>query len=330
MPGPLQAAFRKRLRKAHGGPYLSIKDEPPVRPTTPRLGTKPKPPVKKRDNQRTYIKPGTQAPPGTRVQEGPRGGRYYEPRGRQGASQALEQAKRDWRGGNAYIDNRGNYRIKREGSSSGPIAPWNKEVKQHFLDVTEFHYEAQGKPIPDAVRDSPSPRYQQGAGQAVHAGKIHHELAAIFKGEGEGAGFMQNAPRPGFNVNISGDRRDIGRRFEQLEDVDGVWEGEREKAWMANYPQQTNPRQVLQTAAAAGLANDQDAVFVRFDGPNAPSAAWDKGEAFTLQTPLGIIDMVNPSAKNLKAAVKMARRFGGGQYVTRPVWTRLLERGKHY
>ncbi len=274
MPGALQAAFRKRLakaadqsaatsgrprpkpkpwirvhvraavkavRKAHGGAYQSITDEPPVRPTTPRLGAdpyakpkpKPKPPVKKHDT---------------------------------------------------------------------PKSPH----KEH------------------------DPRYRQGVGGAVHAGKIHHELAAIFKGKYEGAGFMQNAPRPGFNVNISGDRTDIGRRFEQLEDVDGVWEGQREKAWMANFSQQSNPRQVLQTAAAAGLANDEDAVFVRFDGPNAPSAQWEKGTAFALQTPQGIIDMVDPSKKNLKAAAKMAKRFGGGQYTSRPVWKRLLEKGKHY
>lgn len=233
MPGPLQAAFRKRLRKAHGGPYLSIKDEPPVRPTAPRLGTKPPVKVKKHDT---------------------------------------------------------------------PKSPH----KEH------------------------DPRYRQGVGQAVHAGKIHHELAAIFKGKNEGAGFMQNAPRPGFNVSIAGDRADIGRRFEQLEDVDGVWEGQREKAWMANLPQQSNPRQVLQAAAAAGLANDQDAVFVRFDGPTPPNAKWDKGSAYTLQTPQGIIDMVNPSAKNLRAAAKMAKRFGGGQYTVKPVWTRLLEKGKHY
>ena len=162
------------------------------------------------------------------------------------------------------------------------------------------------------------------------AGKIHHELAAIFKGKNEGAGFMQNAPRPGFNVSIAGSRADIGKRFEQLEDVDGVWEGQREKAWMANFERNAWSTDVLQTAARAGKANDQDAVFVRFDGPNQPSTKWDRGVALVLQTPQGIIDMVNPSKKNLAAAAKMAKRFGGGQYTAKPVWTRLLEKGKHY
>lgn len=317
MPGPLQAAFRKRLRKAHGGPYLSIKDEPPARPTTPRLDTKPKPPVKKHDT------------PKSKHREHMRGGR----------PDPIEQAKRDWLSERAYVDGQGNYHIKTEGGVSGPIAPWNKEAKRHFKDVMELHYAALGKPIPTAIRkhDTPKsphkehdPRYRQGAGAAVHAGKIHHELAAIFKGKNEGAGFMTNAPRPGFNVNIAGNRADIGKRFQQLEDVDGVWEGQREKAWMANFPQQSNPRQVLQAAAAAGLANDQDAVFIRNDGPTSPGAKWDRGIALVLQTPQGIIDMVNPSKKNLEAAAKMAKRFGGGQYTAKTVWTRLLEKGKHY
>ena len=117
----------------------------------------------------------------------------------------------------------------------------------------------------------------QGVGQAVHAGKIHEGLSGIFTGKYEGAGFMQNAPRPGFNVSIAGDTQDIGRRFQQLEKVDGVWEGEMEQSYMAN-----------------------------------------------------LIDIISPSAKNLRMTKKMAARFGGGQVQVKPVWTRLLEQGKHY
>ena len=176
----------------------------------------------------------------------------------------------------------------------------------------------------------PKGKGHQGAGQAVHAGKIHEVLSGIFTGKYEGAGFMQNAPRPGFNVSIAGDSMDIGRRFQQLEDVSGVWEGEMEQSYMANLPEHTNPSAVLIAASKAGRANDQDAVFVRYDGEQQPNDKWKKAKAFTLQTPQGIIDMIDPSEKNLKAAAKMAKRFGGGQYTVKPVWTRLLEQGKHY
>ncbi len=176
----------------------------------------------------------------------------------------------------------------------------------------------------------PKGKGHQGAGQAVHAGKIHEVLSGIFTGKYEGAGLMQNAPRPGFNVSIAGDSMDIGRRFQQLEDVSGVWEGEMEQSYMANLPEHSDPKQILRAAAAAGKANDQDAVFVRYDGEQPPGKGWKRAKAVTLQTPQGIIDMIDPSAKNLKAAAKMAKRFGGGQYKVKPVWTRLLEQGKHY
>ena len=176
----------------------------------------------------------------------------------------------------------------------------------------------------------------QGAGQAVHAGKIHEVLSGIFTGKYEGAGFMQNAPRPGFNVSIAGDSMDIGRRFQQLEKVDGVWEGEMEQSYMANLPEHSDPGEVLRAAAAAGKANDQDAVFVRFDGKQRPGKGWFKSNAYTIQTPQGIIDVLDPlppfsiHPKKIEAAIKMAKRFGGGQTRTKLVWTRLLERGKHY
>ena len=170
----------------------------------------------------------------------------------------------------------------------------------------------------------------QGAGQAAHAGKIHEGLSSIFTGKYEGAGLMTSAPLPGFNVSIAGDSMDIGRRFQQLEDVSGVWEGEMEQSYMANLPKQSDPGEVLRASAEAGKANDQDAVFVRFDGKQRPGKGWEKAKAFTVQTPQGIIDIISPSPKNLKAAVKLAKKYGGGKYTVKPVWTRLLERGKHY
>ena len=176
----------------------------------------------------------------------------------------------------------------------------------------------------------PKGKGHQGAEQAAHVGKIHEGLSSIFTGKNEGAGLMSNAPRPGFNVSIAGDSMDIGKRFQQLEDVSGVWEGEMEQSYMANLSVHSDPIEVLRTAAAAGKANDQDAVFVRYDGNYRPGKGWRQDKAFTIQTPQGIIDIISPSQGKLVAAVKLAKRFGGGQYKAKPVWTWLLERGKHY
>ena len=177
----------------------------------------------------------------------------------------------------------------------------------------------------------------QGVGQAAHAGKIHAGLAGIFTGKYEGAGLMQNAPRPGFNVSIAGNSQDIRRRFQNLEDVDGVWEGEKEQSYMANLPRDTKGHRVLRAAAAAGKANDQDAVFVRFDDArNRPPGNWDKGVAYSIETPQGFIDVVDSKPPfsippdNVEDAIKLAKRYGGGQVKRKFIWTRLLERGKHY
>lgn len=54
-------------------------------------------------------------------------------------SAAIRQAFADWNEHRAYLDNGGNYRVKRDGGSNGPIALWNKEVKRLFADSGEFH-----------------------------------------------------------------------------------------------------------------------------------------------------------------------------------------------
>jgi len=51
----------------------------------------------------------------------------------------IAQAVRDWLTGKAYIDNQGNYHVKAEGSSSGPVASWNKEAKARFKSPSELH-----------------------------------------------------------------------------------------------------------------------------------------------------------------------------------------------
>lgn len=51
----------------------------------------------------------------------------------------IQQALADWNSGKSYVDGNGNYHVKREGKPSGPIAPWNKEVKKAFADTGEFH-----------------------------------------------------------------------------------------------------------------------------------------------------------------------------------------------
>ncbi len=62
-----------------------------------------------------------------------------------GYSPSVQQAFRDWNERRAYVDNQRNYRVKRQGSSSGPIAPWNKEVKRLFPSCAEFHAAAKSE-----------------------------------------------------------------------------------------------------------------------------------------------------------------------------------------
>jgi hypothetical protein len=70
----------------------------------------------------------------------------------------LDQAYKDWNSGVAYIDNVGNYRMKKDGSASGKIAPWNKAVKEAFPDSLDFHNaaqiakEAKPEPIPTPTK----------------------------------------------------------------------------------------------------------------------------------------------------------------------------------
>lgn len=53
---------------------------------------------------------------------------------------AVKAAFREWNDRMAYVDGHGNYHVKiAHDCSSGPIAPWNKEVKQAFATVEEFH-----------------------------------------------------------------------------------------------------------------------------------------------------------------------------------------------
>ena len=49
--------------------------------------------------------------------------------------------KADWLSGRAYMDNAGNFRLKRPGQSRGPIAPWNIAAKRTFPSVAHFHDE---------------------------------------------------------------------------------------------------------------------------------------------------------------------------------------------
>lgn len=63
-------------------------------------------------------------------------------------SPAVRQAFADWNEHRAYLSNGGNYRVRKmesDGylSSSGPIAPWNREVKRLFANCSEFHRAAQ-------------------------------------------------------------------------------------------------------------------------------------------------------------------------------------------
>ena len=56
----------------------------------------------------------------------------------------IKQALVDWSANRAYIDNKGNYHIRKAGTKGkGPIAPWNKEVKKYFASATELHEAAE-------------------------------------------------------------------------------------------------------------------------------------------------------------------------------------------
>jgi hypothetical protein len=52
---------------------------------------------------------------------------------------ALAEAYAAWNEQRAYIDGKGNYHLRAEGKSSGPIAPWNKAAKAAYRNVSEFH-----------------------------------------------------------------------------------------------------------------------------------------------------------------------------------------------
>ena len=174
------------------------------------------------------------------------------------------------------------------------------------------------------------PKGHQGAGQARARGRIHAGLGGIFTGDNEGAGILDQPPKRGFNVSIAGDRQSINRLFRNIADVDGVWEGEKEQSYLAHAPKEADAGSVLRRAARAGKDNDQDAVFVRFDGKKRPGRDWRPGSVHSLVTPHGIVDMVNASTENIRAATLLARKHGQAKLVQHNVWTRLLERGKDY
>ena len=51
------------------------------------------------------------------------------------------RALSDWRACRLYVDNRGNYHLRREGSTSGsgPVAPYNKQLKRAVAGTEELH-----------------------------------------------------------------------------------------------------------------------------------------------------------------------------------------------
>lgn len=54
-------------------------------------------------------------------------------------SPLIEQAFRCWNEHRAYVDDYDNYRMKRHGSIHGPVASWNRVVKELFPSYQEFH-----------------------------------------------------------------------------------------------------------------------------------------------------------------------------------------------
>src|SRR5690606_1650226 len=74
--------------------------------------------------------------PGPRARPAPEGraAAVVEPE----VTDALREAARAWMAGEAYVDSRGNYHVRRPGRTTGPIAPWNREVKRRFPTVDDF------------------------------------------------------------------------------------------------------------------------------------------------------------------------------------------------
>ena len=54
------------------------------------------------------------------------------------------EAFRLWLSNRLYVC-KGNYRIKDEGRQSGPIAPFNRALKQKYLSCAEFHRAARSE-----------------------------------------------------------------------------------------------------------------------------------------------------------------------------------------
>jgi hypothetical protein len=72
----------------------------------------------------------------------------------------IEQAFKDWNGKRAYVDARGNYHVRGDGKTNGPIAPWNKEVRAQFKDSAEFHRAARQSQTQESLPPAPSPSAQ--------------------------------------------------------------------------------------------------------------------------------------------------------------------------
>lgn len=63
----------------------------------------------------------------------------------------IEQAFRCWNEHRAYVDDNDNYRVKQRGSVHGPIASWNRAVKELFPSYREFHAAAsEFENVPDS------------------------------------------------------------------------------------------------------------------------------------------------------------------------------------
>ncbi len=119
------------------------------------------------------------------------------------SSPAIQQALADWNSEKAYVDGNGNYHIKTEGKVSGPIAPWNKEVKRAFADTGEFHKAAKAEKtieLPPAV-------LQARDALAKEKGVAPEKLDYIGDQEGVGPMFnIMDPEHPGYKSTVSAPR----------------------------------------------------------------------------------------------------------------------------
>ncbi len=206
---------------------------------------------------------------------------------------------------------------------------------------------ARPKPAPVKKHDTPKsphkehdPRYRQGVGDAVRAGKLQNGMAGIFSGKNEGATiFASDPPTDDFGVHIAGDGDKIRRGFDSydVDNTSGIWEGEAEDSFYVTAPEK-NSHGLLSRAVHSAAINGQNAVVVVYRGQDesirrqiAKDYKFRPATNIQIHTDNGVIDLIDPDPKKVRRAVRFASTQARNVKVTKHLMMkRLLSRGKDY